>query len=37
MIEVIGYIVLAVAIIAVVGVFIKVLSYALDTITKNDD
>ena len=37
MIEVIGYAVLAVAVLAVLGVFIKVLMYALDTLTKNDD
>ena len=37
MIEVVGYIVLAVALFAVVGAFIKVLMYALDTINKNDD
>jgi len=37
MLEVIGYIVLAGSLIAVIGVFIKVLSYALDTVNKNDD
>jgi hypothetical protein len=37
MIEFIGYAVLSVAVLAVVGIFIKVLLYALDALTKNDD
>lgn len=35
--EIIGYGVLAITLIAVIGVFIKILVYALDAINKNDD
>jgi hypothetical protein len=37
MVELLGYIVLSIASIAVIGVFVKVLVYALDTVAKNDD
>jgi hypothetical protein len=37
MMQIIGYAFLAFALIAVVGIFVKVLIYALDVITKNDD
>ena len=37
MIEAIGYLVLAVALIAVIYAFAKVLIYALDTINSHDD
>jgi hypothetical protein len=37
MFEMLGYMVLSLAIIAVIGVFVKVLLYALDTLSKNDD
>jgi hypothetical protein len=37
MIEFVGYTVLVIAVLAVLGVFIKVLMYALDALTKNDD
>jgi hypothetical protein len=37
MLEVIGYLFLGIALIAIIGAFVKVLMYALDTLTKNDD
>jgi hypothetical protein len=37
MLEVLGYVVLGIITLAVIGGFIKILVYALDTVTKNDD
>jgi hypothetical protein len=37
MVEVLGYVVLGIISLGVIGVFVKVLVYALDTVTKNDD
>jgi hypothetical protein len=37
MIDVFGYLVLGLAILAIIGAFVKVLMYALDALTNNDD
>jgi hypothetical protein len=37
MVEVLGYVVLGIISLGVIGVFVKILVYALDTVNKNDD
>jgi hypothetical protein len=37
MVEEIGYLVLSFVALAIVGLFVKLLAYALDAVTKNDD
>jgi hypothetical protein len=37
MFEALGYVILGIMTLVVIGVFVKVLAYALDTVTKNDD
>jgi hypothetical protein len=37
MLDAIGYLVLGLALIAIIGAFIKVLIYALDALSNNDD
>jgi hypothetical protein len=37
MVEVLGYVVLSIISLGVIGVFVKVLVYALDAVNKNDN
>jgi len=37
MAEVFGYVILGIITLGVIGVFVKVLAYALDAVTKNDN